>query len=87
VLAEALRDRHPGLRIVCNAGGGSFKAQFKRADRSGAELAFVLGEEELENGVVAIKPLRDDTAQQVVPRAELDDWLDQWLKANGRRSH
>jgi histidyl-tRNA synthetase len=57
-LAERLRDAVPGLRLVVNCGAGSFKAQFKRADRSGASLALVIGDEEVQQGRVAIKPLR-----------------------------
>ena len=63
-LAERLRDAVPGLRLVVNAGGGSFKAQFKRADRSGAIWALVLGEGELERGEVGLKPLRSEAAQE-----------------------
>src|SRR5699024_9034473 len=51
-LAEALRDGVPGLRLQVNAGGGSFKAQFKRADRSGAALALVFGDDEAAAGVM-----------------------------------
>ncbi|QIK39115.1 histidine--tRNA ligase [Caldichromatium japonicum] len=57
-LAERLRDRLPGLRLLVNCGGGSFKAQFKRADKSGARFALVLGEAELERGLIGIKDLR-----------------------------
>ncbi len=57
-LAEALRDVQPGLRVQMNAGGGNFKAQFRRADKSGARLAVVIGENELSRGVAAIKLLR-----------------------------
>jgi histidyl-tRNA synthetase len=68
VLAEALRDALPGHVIVANCGGGGFKAQFKRADRSGAAVALVLGDDELAANDVVIKPLRSDAAQQSVPR-------------------
>ncbi len=64
VLAERLRDALPGLRILCNLDGASFKAQFKRADRSGAALALVLGEDELRAGVVQLKPLRPTSPAQ-----------------------
>jgi histidyl-tRNA synthetase len=58
-LAEALRGALPGRRIEANLGGGNFKAQFRRADRSGAPLALVLGEDELTRGVAQLKPLRE----------------------------
>ncbi|MDG9928224.1 MULTISPECIES: histidine--tRNA ligase [unclassified Pseudomonas] len=63
-LAERLRDAIPGLRLLVNAGGGSFKSQFKKADKSGARFALILGEDELAARVVGCKPLRDDAQQQ-----------------------
>ncbi len=57
-LSERLRDEITGLRLSLHCGGGSLKSQFKRADRSGAELALVLGEEEWARGEAAVKPLR-----------------------------
>jgi histidyl-tRNA synthetase len=67
ILAEELRNQSPALRIEVNSGGGSFKSQFKRADKSGARVALILGEAELANGVIGIKPLRKDAEQQDVP--------------------
>jgi histidyl-tRNA synthetase len=58
-LAETVRRLMPARRVEVNLGGGNFKAQFRRADRSGAALAVVLGEDELARGVVQLKPLRD----------------------------
>ncbi|MGB0713113.1 MAG: histidine--tRNA ligase [Gammaproteobacteria bacterium] len=69
-LAEWLRDQVPGLRLVLNGGGGSFKSQFKKADRSGAALALVLGESEQAAGTLGLKPLRGDGEQSVVSRAD-----------------
>lgn len=65
-LAERLRDAIPGLRLVVNAGAGSFKSQFKKADKSGARFALILGEDELASRVVGCKPLRDDSEQQTI---------------------
>lgn len=70
-LAERLRDEIPGLRIASSLSGGSFKAQFKRADRSGAGFALILGEDELAAGAVQLKPLRDASAQQQTIATEL----------------
>jgi len=78
-IAETLRETVPGLRIQSNLGGGSFKAQFKRADRSGAALALVLGEDELKRGEATIKPLRTQADQQQVALARLAEWLNNWL--------
>ena len=78
---QKLRDSLPALRLTVNAGGGSFKSQFKKADRSGSELALILGEEELAQGIVAIKYLRDSAAEQTTVAAdELAGWLAQNLK-------
>ena len=63
-VAEALRDT--GHAIVVNAGGGSFKAQMKRADASGARYALIVGDDEAANESVAIKPLREPGEQRAV---------------------
>ncbi|MGF1545837.1 MAG: histidine--tRNA ligase [Thiotrichales bacterium] len=63
-LAERLRDAVPGLRLLMNADAGSVKSQMKRADRSGAQVALVLGEAELQASMIAIKPLRDASVTQ-----------------------
>jgi histidyl-tRNA synthetase len=62
-LAERLRDALPGRAVWLNLGGGNFKTQFRRADRSGAQLAVVLGDEELARGMAAVKPLRAEAGQ------------------------
>jgi len=64
-LAERMRDYSPSIKVVVNAGGGNFKAQFKRADRSGAKVALVIGESEWQQGLVAIKNLRSEAEQQL----------------------
>jgi histidyl-tRNA synthetase len=70
-LAEQLRDALPGRGVLLNLGGGNFKAQFRRADRSGAQLALILGDEELDRGVAAVKPLRREDGQIDCPLSEL----------------
>jgi histidyl-tRNA synthetase len=72
-LAEQLRDAWPGLALQVNMGGGSFKAQFKRADKSGAEYALVLGDDEVARGVVAVKALREERAQEECPVALISE--------------
>jgi histidyl-tRNA synthetase len=81
VLAEQCRDAMSHAIVVLNTGGGSFKNQFKRADRSGASIALVLGEDELAKQVVAVKFLRDEREQQVVPFGTLSAFLRQHLLA------
>jgi histidyl-tRNA synthetase len=69
VHAEALRDALPGRRVEINLGGGNFKAQFRRADRSGARVALVLGDDELARDVVQVKSLREGGGQLEVAQA------------------
>ncbi|MGJ0484872.1 MAG: histidine--tRNA ligase [Methylomicrobium sp.] len=57
-IAELLRSEVPQLKLQVHCGGGSFKSQFKKADRSGAEFAVILGDDEVSRGEIAIKPLR-----------------------------
>ena len=79
-IAERLRGAVPGLRIQSNLGDGSFKAQFKRADRSGAPLAMVLGEDELNSRTATIKHLREHKPQEKVGFNQLEAWFGAWLK-------
>ena len=65
-VAERLRDAAPELRLVVDAAPGSFKAKLKRADRSGARIALLLGEEEARGGRIAVKDLRARGAQSMV---------------------
>jgi histidyl-tRNA synthetase len=71
-LAEQLRDG--GWRVECNCGGGSLKSQLKRADRSGARLALLVGRAELERGEVGVKRLASGEQTQV-PVGELAAYL------------
>ncbi len=81
MLAEQLRDRLPALRLQMNAGAGSFKSQFKKADKSGALFALILGEDELAQQVVGLKPLRDNGEQQHISWAALSEQLAACLQA------
>jgi histidyl-tRNA synthetase len=64
-MAETLRDALPALKLQVNCGGGSFKSQFKKADKSGAKFAIILGDDEVARNEVGIKFLRDEQAQQL----------------------
>jgi histidyl-tRNA synthetase len=77
LLAERLRDQ--GLRVECHGGNGPLKTQLKRADRSGARFALLLGEEERARQVVAVKDLRREEGQVLVSRDELGNYLKQRL--------
>ena len=72
-LAESLRDR--GLRAICNCGGGSISQQLRRAHRSEARFAAVIGEEELRDSHVTIKPLRDGSSQVRMAREDVAEYL------------
>jgi histidyl-tRNA synthetase len=66
-IVERLRSERPRLRFELNLGGGNFKAQFRRADKSGAPLALIIGDDELARGVLAVKPLRVESGQSECP--------------------
>ncbi|MDP4537704.1 histidine--tRNA ligase [Alkalimonas collagenimarina] len=76
-VAEQLRSAFPQKRMMQHCGGGSMKKQFKKADKSGAELALVLGGDELERGCITIKWLRSDKPQRTIPLADLVSELQQ----------
>jgi histidyl-tRNA synthetase len=78
-LAYDLRAGIPSLQLINNVNGGSFKTQFKRADRSGAMLALVLGEEEIREGKLAIKFLRGGEEQLILDRNEVGDWIREYI--------
>lgn len=71
MLAEMLRNTIPGIRLITHCGDGSLKSQFKKADRSGARYALVLGENELARGVIGVKSLRKEEQQREMVRDEL----------------
>ncbi|TLY80831.1 MAG: histidine--tRNA ligase, partial [Gammaproteobacteria bacterium] len=70
-LVERLRNELPQRRFELNLGGGNFKTQFRRADRSGAALALIVGDDELARGAVSMKPLRQEAGQSECPIAAL----------------
>jgi histidyl-tRNA synthetase len=80
-IAEALRDALPGRGVLLNHGGGNFKTQFRRADRSGARLAVILGDAERERGVAAVKPLRHEAGQSECPLERLGGHIADLLAA------
>ena len=77
--AYDLRAGNSDLRLIANLNGGSFKTQFKRADRSGALIALVLGEDEIRNGKVAVKFLRSGEDQLVLDRTQAGDWIRNYI--------
>ncbi len=87
ILAEQLRNAMPNLRLVVDCAAGGFKNQFKRADKSGAEIALVLGEDELKTQTITVKYLREEREQERVAVAQLPNYLQDKiispLKTNG----
>jgi histidyl-tRNA synthetase len=70
-LAEAIRDHMPRLELIVHAGAGSFKSQMRKADKSGARVALILGEAEIEAGTIAVKFLREEKAQAEILQSEI----------------
>ena len=73
-LCEQLRDSQPTLRITCGLNEGSMKSHMKKADKSQAKAAIILGEQEMTDGTVTIKPL-DGGEQTTIAQKELSHWL------------
>ncbi len=74
-IAEQLRQAVPGLRVVSHCGGGNFKKQMKRADKVGASIALILGENELANQEIAVKNLREQGEQALVSWDQLAEHI------------
>jgi histidyl-tRNA synthetase len=74
VLSEQLRDELPDIKLITHCGGGSFKSQFKRADKSGARWTLILGEEEVKNQVIGIKTMAT-REQETIAWDQLKDYL------------
>ncbi|WP_188693999.1 histidine--tRNA ligase [Bowmanella pacifica] len=81
-LAESLRDAVPGLKLQTHCGGGNLKKQMKRADKSGAGIALIIGEQEVEAAVAGVKYLREDKPQLQVSIEQLPSLLSDVLKQN-----
>jgi histidyl-tRNA synthetase len=70
-LADELRTAVRGLRLETNAGGGSFKSQLKRADKSGARYALIVGDDEAQARTAGLKSLREEEPQTSLPWDQL----------------
>ena len=77
--AETIRSEIPSLKLQIAGDGGSFKSQFKKADKTGADFAIILGDDEVERGEVGIKFLRQNLDQQTVPQNQLVSFLREQL--------
>ncbi|MDY6215019.1 histidine--tRNA ligase [Actinobacillus porcinus] len=74
-LAEKLRSELPHLRVMTHCSGGNFKKQFKRADKSGAKFALVIGESEVQNNQVVVKDLLGGAEQQTIAATDVVTYL------------
>lgn len=74
-LAEQWRDQVPDIRLQCHCGGGNMKKQMKRADKSGAQIALILGEDEIAQQTVTVKYLRGQQEQQSLPLEQVPSLL------------
>lgn len=78
-LAERIRDSIGGLKLQVNCGGGSFKSQFKKADKSGAAYAVIIGDDEAQSGLAALKSLRVEQEQLTLSESDLIRTLQDWF--------
>ena len=79
---DRIRAAYPGLNVTQHLGGGSFKSQFKRADKSGAKWALIFGHDEVASGSVTVKPMRSDGEQETLSASELNEFLSRLEQAN-----
>lgn len=82
VLAESLRDDEYHWKVVVNTVGGSIKSQFKKADKSGARLALILGVDEVLQQTISIKDLRQSAEQITIPQHELNHYINTYLRSS-----
>jgi len=79
LIAESIRTSCPKIQVITNTAGGSFKSQFKKADKSGARLALIFGEDEIANQQISVKDLRNETEQITVKESEIHQLLHDYL--------
>jgi len=79
LLADQIRDEHDWVRVQTHCGGGSFKSQMKKADKSGARFAILLGENEIAEQQATVKDLSGELDQQTLPQSDVASWIAQHL--------
>ncbi len=80
-IAELIRNTYPSIEVITNTAGGSFKSQFKKADKSGARFALILGDDEIAKQCVSIKDLRKDMEQITVEQKNINQFLRDYLES------
>ncbi|MFT5502406.1 MAG: histidyl-tRNA synthetase [Gammaproteobacteria bacterium] len=78
-LAESLRNSNGDIAITINPEGGSLKSQFRKADRSGARIALILAEDEIDKEQIGIKFLREDKPQVSIEQIQLNSYMQQYF--------
>ncbi len=84
-LAELIRNEIPLLKLQVNCDGGSFKSQFKKADKSGADYALILGEDEINQGTIGIKSLRNNATQHTLAKHQAISFLQDYVLSRSSR--
>ncbi|MEL7399686.1 MAG: histidine--tRNA ligase, partial [Pseudomonadota bacterium] len=79
LLSDQIRDEHDWVRVQTHCGGGSFKSQMKKADKSGARFAILLGENEIAEQQATVKDLSGELDQQTLPQSDVANWIAQHL--------
>ena len=79
ILAEKIRDANEEYAVEINMDGGSFKQQFRKADKSGSELAIVIGEEEIQQGNLGFKPLMIDQEQTTIKEENIMEEINRFF--------
>ncbi|WP_416338556.1 histidine--tRNA ligase [Legionella steelei] len=80
IISEMIRSTYPEIEVSVNTAGGSFKSQFKKADKSDARLALILGEDELANQQISIKDLRNEAEQITVDQNMINQVLKDYFE-------
>jgi histidyl-tRNA synthetase len=79
ILSELIRTAYSHVEVIMNTSGGSFKSQFKKADKSGARMALILGDDEIANESISIKDLRLKSEQVTVKQSNMIQFLNDYL--------
>lgn len=80
LLAEDLRSADARYQVITNTAGGGFKSQFKKADKSGADYALIIGENEYQEQMISIKNLRNSEEQITIPQTQLRQYINDHLQ-------
>ena len=80
IIADSIRTAYPAITVINNTAGGSFKSQFKKADKSGARLALILGDDEVANQQISVKDLRTASEQVTIEQQSINQFINNYLQ-------